>query len=70
MLADEPTGNLDSKTSMEIGEIFHRLNQEEGHTFVVVSHEQSLSEWAHSVVNTLDCQIAGITDGGIRLGGS
>jgi putative ABC transport system ATP-binding protein len=70
VLADEPTGNLDSKTSMEIGEIFHKLNQAEGQTFVVVSHDQSLSKWAHRVVDMLDGQIAGITDGGIRLGGS
>lgn len=65
VLADEPTGNLDSKTSTEIGEIFHKLNQETGQTFVVVSHDRSLTRWAHRVVEMLDGQIAQISDGGI-----
>ena len=65
VLADEPTGNLDSKTSSEIGEIFHRLNVERGQTFVVVSHDPSITRWAHRVVEMLDGQIARISDGGM-----
>jgi putative ABC transport system ATP-binding protein len=66
VLADEPTGNLDSKTSQEIGEIFHNLNREKGQTFVVVSHDPSLSKWAHRVIHVLDGRIAEITGGGME----
>lgn len=66
VLADEPTGNLDRKTSQEIGEIFHRLNMEKGQTFVVVSHDPSLTKWAHRVVNILDGQIHEISAGGME----
>lgn len=66
VLADEPTGNLDRKTSAEIGEIFHRLNSEKGQTFVIVSHDPSLTKWAHRVVNMLDGRIVEITGGGME----
>jgi ABC-type lipoprotein export system ATPase subunit len=66
VLADEPTGNLDSKTSQEIGEIFHSLNQEKGQTFVVVSHDSSLSRWAHRMVHMLDGRVSEIEGGGME----
>ena len=66
VLADEPTGNLDSKTSSEIGEIFHKLNHEKGQTFVVVSHDPSLTKWAHRVVHMLDGRIDEIHGGGME----
>ena len=69
VLADEPTGNLDSKTSSEIGEIFHRLNVERGQTFVVVSHDPSITRWAHRVVEMLDGRITRIYDGGMAREG-
>ena len=65
ILADEPTGNLDSKTSQEIGGIFHRLNQENGQTFVVVTHDSSLTKWAHRVIGMLDGQVDHIRQGGL-----
>lgn len=65
VLADEPTGNLDSKTSRDIGEIFHRLNAENRQTFVVVSHDSSLIEWAHRVVHMLDGRIDQVHGGGM-----
>jgi putative ABC transport system ATP-binding protein len=46
LLADEPTGNLDSRTSVEIMEVFQRLNQERGLTVVMVTHEQDISQYA------------------------
>lgn len=64
VLADEPTGNLDRKTSNEIGLIFHNLNQEKGQTFVVVSHDPSLTQWAHRVVNMMDGRIEEEIHGG------
>ncbi len=49
ILADEPTGNLDSKTGEEIMEIFSRLN-EEGATLVLVTHEQHVAQYARRVM--------------------
>lgn len=66
VLADEPTGNLDSKTSSEIGEIFHSLNQEKGQTFIVVSHDPSLIQWAHRVMHMLDGRIEETRSGGME----
>ena len=45
LLADEPTGNLDSKTSEEIMIIFQKLNQEMGITIVMITHEQDIAAY-------------------------
>ncbi|HWZ45228.1 MAG TPA: ABC transporter ATP-binding protein [Candidatus Saccharimonadales bacterium] len=45
LLADEPTGNLDSRTSVEVMEILQRLNQERGLTIVLVTHEHDISDF-------------------------
>jgi len=46
LLADEPTGNLDSKTSAEIMAIFQRLNQEMGITIIMITHEADIASYA------------------------
>jgi len=46
ILADEPTGNLDTKTSVEIMELFQNLNEEEGITIVLVTHEPDIAAYA------------------------
>ncbi|HUL11294.1 MAG TPA: ABC transporter ATP-binding protein [Methylococcaceae bacterium] len=46
LLADEPTGNLDSKTSVEIMSIFQRLNQEKGITIIMITHEPDIAAFA------------------------
>ncbi len=46
ILADEPTGNLDTKTSIEIMELFQNLNEKEGITVVLVTHEPDIAEFA------------------------
>ena len=46
LLADEPTGNLDSRTSVEIMDIFQRLNEENGLTIVLVTHEPDIAHFA------------------------
>jgi putative ABC transport system ATP-binding protein len=50
LLADEPTGNLDSKTSDEIMGILTRLNRERGITIVLVTHEPDIAEYAKRVI--------------------
>jgi putative ABC transport system ATP-binding protein len=57
ILADEPTGNLDSRTSVEVMEIFQRLNREEGITLVLVTHEPDIADYAQRVVVFKDGRI-------------
>jgi macrolide transport system ATP-binding/permease protein len=57
LLADEPTGNLDSQTSTEIMEIIRRLNREDGLTVVVVTHDPEVAEYADRVVTFRDGKV-------------
>jgi putative ABC transport system ATP-binding protein len=57
LLADEPTGNLDSRTSIEVMGIFQRLNAEHGITVLVITHEHDIAEYATRVVAFLDGRI-------------
>jgi putative ABC transport system ATP-binding protein len=50
LLADEPTGNLDTRTSIEVMDIFQRLNAERGLTIVLVTHEPDIAEYATRIV--------------------
>ncbi|MDQ3473715.1 MAG: ABC transporter ATP-binding protein [Acidobacteriota bacterium] len=58
ILADEPTGNLDSRTSVEVMEIFQRLNRERGITLVLVTHEHDIAQYAQRVVVFKDGKIS------------
>ena len=58
MLADEPTGNLDSARSVEIMELLVRLNQERGITIVMVTHEPDMAAFARRIVHFRDGLIA------------
>jgi putative ABC transport system ATP-binding protein len=57
ILADEPTGNLDSRTSVEVMEIFQRLNRERGITLVLVTHETDIAQYADRVIVFKDGKI-------------
>jgi putative ABC transport system ATP-binding protein len=57
LLADEPTGNLDSATSVEIMDLFERLHGE-GNTIVLVTHERDIAEYAHRIVTIRDGKVS------------
>jgi putative ABC transport system ATP-binding protein len=57
LLADEPTGNLDSRTSIEIMEILQRLNREKGITILLITHEHDIAEYGHREVTFRDGRV-------------
>ena len=57
ILADEPTGNLDTKTSIEVMEFFCELNEKHGKTIVLVTHEPDIAEYCKRVVKFQDGNI-------------
>jgi putative ABC transport system ATP-binding protein len=58
LLADEPTGNLNSKQGEEIMELFKKLNEEEGVTIIQVTHSEKNAEYGSRIINLLDGRIA------------
>ncbi len=54
LLADEPTGNLDSKTSKEIMELFAQLHRDRGITVIFVTHDPTIAANAHRVIHIMD----------------
>jgi len=54
LLADEPTGNLDTRTSIEVMDIFQRLNRERGITVLLITHEVDIAEYGTRIVSFRD----------------
>ena len=59
LLADEPTGALDSRTGRLIMDIFHQLNREQGMTIVLITHSDSLAEETRRIFTLMDGEIIG-----------
>ncbi len=60
LLADEPTGNLDTRTSIEVMGIFQRLNKERGITVLLITHEHDIAEYGTRIISCRDGHI--VTD--------
>jgi len=67
VLADEPTGNLDTSTGGEIVQLMKRLNDEKGQTFVVVTHDPAIAETADRILYLKDGLIQRVKEGRRRL---
>ena len=52
--ADEPTGNLDSKMGIEVMDLLHKLNQEDGRTIVMVTHNESQAQQTQRIIRFFD----------------
>jgi lipoprotein-releasing system ATP-binding protein len=57
LLADEPTGNLDSKNSLLIYQLFKKLNETKGQTIIVVTHDEHFASQTHRIIHILDGKI-------------
>ena len=56
ILADEPTGNLDSKTSIDIMKLFGEIHSK-GNTIILVTHEEDIAQYAHRIIRLIDGKI-------------
>ncbi|MFA5354607.1 MAG: macrolide ABC transporter ATP-binding protein, partial [Thermodesulfovibrionales bacterium] len=62
VLADEPTGNLDSSTGEELFRLLMEINEKKGVTFIIVTHNESLSRRCHRILEMADGRLVSHTD--------
>ena len=63
ILADEPTGALDSSTGRLVMDLFHKLHREQGKTIVLITHNQELAEETQRIVTIRDGQVVDVRAG-------
>ena len=63
ILADEPTGNLDSKKRDEVAQLFLKLNREDGKTIIMVTHDLEFAQHAHKIYHLKDGKIIKVENG-------
>jgi len=63
ILADEPTGALDSKTGRSVMDLFHKLNKEQGKTIILITHSTELAEETDRIITLKDGYIVGEREG-------
>ena len=68
ILADEPTGALDSATSRTVMDIFHSLHKERGKTIILITHSRTLAEECERVLTLVDGQIVSERRGSAHVG--
>ncbi|MFV0465599.1 MAG: ABC transporter ATP-binding protein [Lachnospiraceae bacterium] len=66
ILADEPTGALDSVTGRNVMDLFHKLNREQGKTIVLITHSTELADETDRIIRLKDGNVIGISEGGAR----
>lgn len=66
ILADEPTGALDSKTGRKIMDLFHKLNKEQGKTIILITHSNELAEETGRIITLKDGEIIGERKGSLK----
>jgi lipoprotein-releasing system ATP-binding protein len=62
LLADEPTGNLDAKTGCEIMELLANLNQQQGLTIIMVTHDEAIAKQGHRTVRLAEGRLQSLRD--------
>ncbi len=62
VFADEPTGNLDTKTTKEVMQLFLRFAREKNTTIILVTHDRSLAEYCDRIITILDGAVTGVED--------
>ncbi len=64
VLADEPTGNLDSKTGINVMDFLEKLHEEEGKTIIMVTHDKNIAKYADRIEYLMDGKITSKSKGG------
>jgi putative ABC transport system ATP-binding protein len=67
ILADEPTGALDSATSREVMDLFHQVHEERGVTIVLITHNQKLAEESDRIITISDGRVINVRSGQGRV---